>query len=99
MPVLLVGTKTDVLQPQVHNYDDERPSNEDPGRDEEEVIEIGSGFVDPGVVRELVKQHPFIRSSLKCSARTGVGVAKVFQTIAAELASVKQAQTHTCVCL
>ncbi len=101
LPVLLVGTKVDVERPQVQQDNEERHptnNNDELDRDEDEVGN-GDDFVDPEVVKGLVQQNYFIRSALKCSARTGAGVDKVFEKIAADLAMVSQPQTRTCVCL
>ncbi len=101
IPILFVGNKSDVPRPQTRHLDDDEPTNQEPELDDrgDSGDEGVKDFVVPGSVKTLVKRHNFIRTPLECSARSGAGVREVFETIAAEVAMVKQPNKRSCVCL
>ncbi len=101
IPILFVGNKSDVPRPQTHHLDDNEPTNQEPELDErgDSGDEGDKDFVVPGAVKTLVKRHHFVGTPLECSARTGGGVRAVFETIAAEVAMVRQPNKRSCVCL
>lgn len=103
IPVLFVGNKCDVPKPcpPLDDDDDEEQEQEpEPDFDErgESADEEVKDFVDPGAVKTLVRRHHFVRTPLECSARTGAGVRRVFERIAAELTG-SQSRRPICVCL
>ena len=100
IPVLFVGNKSDVPRPFLRDLDDveQEPHPEPDERADSEMEEEGREFVSLKQVKTLVRTNNFIRTPLECSAKTGEGVRKVFETIAAEVAMVKPPK-QLCVCL